>query len=352
MRDRIFLGVLGLGIFMTPPAVAQDDPAPEPPAEAPAPPPDPPPPEPPPEEPTTPPEEPPPPPPPTPPPAPPPKPTPPKAPPKKPSRAALPPAPEQPPTAKAPARQPRAAPAPTPRTTPRSTTAPSADPETEPKSNEEEADAKPKGDEEEDTDGLFGPFRIGGLVGVGLPAVLSFGPAIKLTRYFGAGLNFGLIPTIKLSLYGEAKIAYVESDLYGRIFPFGGMFFVGAGVGYATITGSFKSSYDVRPYQAIAPSLPDTLVVESKASVRTLVLTPQIGLQHTFGSGFTLGIDGGLQVPLAPSEIEFETQLPPEVPPEVIEKFVEPNDQKVRDTLEKIGRAIVPTLNLRVGWLF
>lgn len=197
---------------------------------------------------------------------------------------------------------------------------------------------------------MFGPFRIGGLVGVGLPSIVSFGGAIKLTRYLGAGVNVGLIPTIKVSLYGEAQLSYQEYDVYGRLFPFGGMFFLGAGVGYATMTGTFRSSYDVRPYKAIAPNLPDTLVVESRASVRTLVLTPQIGLQHTFGSGFTLGIDVGVQVPLAPSEIRFDTRLPVEVPPEVNEKYVEPNDQKVRDTLETIGRATIPTLNLRVGW--
>jgi hypothetical protein len=221
--------------------------------------------------------------------------------------------------------------------------APSSDPlaPPPPKSNEDE--------KEDDTDGVFGPFRIGGLVGVGLPSVLSFGGAIKLTRYFGAGLNIGLIPTIRISLYGEAELSYQEYDIYGRIFPFGGMFFVGAGVGYATIAGSLRSSYDLRAYPNLG--LPPEVSIESEASVRTLVLTPQIGLQHTFGSGLTLGIDAGAQIPLAPSEIEFETRLPSWVPQPVIDQYVEPNNQKVRDTLDTIGRAIVPTLNLRVGFL-
>ncbi|GMV15317.1 MAG: hypothetical protein HS104_29535 [Polyangiaceae bacterium] len=253
----------------------------------------------------------------------------------------------------APAEQPRTSPQPKPRTTQWSNAPPTARGESgqrsPPASDDEE---KPEAKEEDDSaDGLFGPFRIGGLVGVGLPSVLSFGGAIKLTRYFGAGVNVGLIPKIRISLYGEAELSYQEYDAYGRLFPFGGMFFVGAGVGYATIKGSFKSSYDVRPYKAIAPTLPDALVVESRASVRTLVLTPQLGLQHTFGSGFTLGIDVGLQVPLAPSEVHFDTQLPPDVPAEVIDKYVKPNDQKVQDTLETIGRATVPTLNLRAGWM-
>jgi len=221
-----------------------------------------------------------------------------------------------------------------------------------------EPPAKPgAGEKEDDTDGVFGPFRIGGLIGTGLPSVLSFGGAIKLTRYFGAGLNIGIIPTVSISLYGDAQLAYQEYDLYGRIFPFGGMFFVGAGVGYATITGSLSSTYDLRPYKTtpqLRELLPDEVSIESEASVRTLVLTPQIGLQHTFGSGFTVGIDVGAQIPIAPSEIKFETRLPADIPPEFVEQYVEPNveptNQKVRDTLDTIGRAIVPTLNLRIGW--
>ncbi|HEX7669521.1 MAG TPA: hypothetical protein VF395_08060, partial [Polyangiaceae bacterium] len=94
-------------------------------------------------------------------------------------------------------------------------------------------------------DGLLGPFRIGGLVGVGLPSLLGFGGMIKLTRFFGAGVNVGLIPAIKLALYGDAQLSYQEYDLYGRLFPFGGDLFLGAGVGYASIKGTFSSSYNV-----------------------------------------------------------------------------------------------------------
>jgi hypothetical protein len=241
------------------------------------------------------------------------------------------------------------APAPEPEPEPAQTSTHSADPLAPRPPPEHKSRAQ---EDEDDTDGIFGPFRIGGLVGVGLPSVVSFGGAIKLTRFFGAGLNIGLIPTIRISLYGEAELSYTEADVYGRIFPFGGMFFVGAGVGYATIAGSLRSSYDLRPYKASLPlGTPDEVFLDSEASVKTLVLIPQIGLQHTFGSGLTLGIDAGAQIPIAPSEIKLETELPPEIPQPVIDQYVEPNNQKVRDTLDTIGRAIVPTLNLRIGWL-
>jgi len=34
-----------------------------------------------------------------------------------------------------------------------------------------------------------------------------------------------------------------------------------------------------------------------------------------------------------------------------VDRFVTPNDRKVQDTLDKVGRTILPTLNLRAGWL-
>jgi hypothetical protein len=217
---------------------------------------------------------------------------------------------------------------------------------------EESKDGKSKKD---DGEGLLGPFRIGIILGTGLPSILSFGGMIKLTRYFGAGVNIGLIPSIRLAYYGEAELSYQEYDIYGRIFPFGGAFFAGAGVGYAHAGGSFASPpFDTSTYQNQVPAgftLPNPLFVTNEASVRVMVLTPTIGLLHTFGSGFTIGIDAGAQIPIAPSETTFTTKLPPTVPKPVIDTFIEPNNQKVRETLDTMSRSIIPTLNLRIGWL-
>ena len=177
--------------------------------------------------------------------------------------------------------------------------------------------------------------------------MLSFGAAAKLTRFLGGGLNIGLIPTVRLSLYGEAVLSYQQYDIYGRLFPFGGAFFVGAGAGYATIEGSFTNSYDV-------PGLPSPVAATSEGSVRTMVLTPVIGLQHTFGPGLTLGADAGVQIPIAPSEISVSTRvgsLPAGVPPAAADPYITANNERVRDTLESIGRTILPTFNLRIGWL-
>jgi hypothetical protein len=215
----------------------------------------------------------------------------------------------------------------------------------------EEREPKPKKDDDDNGNGVLGPFRIGPIVGIGLPGIVSFGGMIKITRYVGAGINIGLIPAIRISFYGEAELSYQEYDAYGRIFPFGGMVFAGAGVGYATMSGHVRASYNTSAYQAQVPGLPNPVFIDSEGSVKTLVLTPQIGILHTFKSGFTVGIDVGAQVPIAPSESHFATTLPPGTPQQVIDQYITPGNKKVQDTLDTVGRTILPTFNLRIGWL-
>jgi hypothetical protein len=193
---------------------------------------------------------------------------------------------------------------------------------------------------------------------VGLPNLLSFGGGIKLTRYLGAGLDIGLIPTVRLSYYGDATLMYQKYDIYGRLYPFGGMFFLGAGVGYETVRGKLENQFSTSTYvPAGTPGVPESIAFVSEASVRTMVLTPQIGIFHTWGPGFSLGIDFGAQVPIAPSEIQFDTQVgyPAGVPDVAKQEFqrsyIDPNDERVKQSLEKVGRTIIPTVNIRMGWL-
>ena len=230
---------------------------------------------------------------------------------------------------------------------------PSADAELQP--------AKKAGSSKADENsGLFGPIRLGPMIGVGLPNLLSFGGLLKVTRYLGGGLNIGLIPTVRVSYYGQATLLYQEYDIYGRIFPFGGGFFLGAGAGYETVKGTMSDKMDTSSFSSVLPpglSVPNPLVYQSSGTVKTLVLTPQIGYLYTTDIGFSIGVDIGAQVPIAPSQVTFKSQLtlPPGTPQQLVDQvhsqLLEPNNQKVRNTLQTIGRAPLPTINLRVGWL-
>jgi len=204
--------------------------------------------------------------------------------------------------------------------------------------------AAPPASKDDDSGGLLGPFRIGVLVGTGLPEVANFGAQIKLTRFFGAGVNVGVIPTVKLKFYGEAEQKYQEYDVYGHIYPFGGSFFLGAGVGYAQIDGTLFNRFTVAN---------QSIDVTSDATVRTLVLTPQIGFLKIFDVGFAVGFDLGGQIPIAPSEVHFNTVaagIPPELADMIKKEYINPNDEKVRHTLETLGRTPLPTFNFKIGW--
>jgi hypothetical protein len=188
------------------------------------------------------------------------------------------------------------------------------------------------------------------LVGTGLPEVVNLGAQLKLTRFFGAGVNVGLIPTVKIKYYGEAAQKYQEYDAYGHIYPFGGSFFLGAGVGYAQIDGVLVNRFNLA---SIQPGLSGNVDVTSDATVRTLVLTPQIGFLKIFPVGFAIGIDIGAQIPIAPSEVHFNTTtagIPPQLEDQIRTTYINPNDAKVRDTLNTLGRTPLPTFNFKIGW--
>jgi len=203
-------------------------------------------------------------------------------------------------------------------------------------------------------------FKIGPVVGLGLPDLLSFGGTLKLTRYLGAGINIGLIPKVQLNYYGKATLSYQHYDIYGRLYPFGGGFFLGAGAGYATVDGTMASTYTTSAAMLPAPlpaGLPTsgTATYSGTGSVRTLMLTALLGYFYTTSIGFSFGVDAGLQLPIAPSQIEFSSELKTNPPAfstlAPVQSFKKDADDQVRSTLEKIGRTPLPTINLRIGWI-
>jgi hypothetical protein len=216
-------------------------------------------------------------------------------------------------------------------------------------------DARTQPDDEprDESHGVLGPFRIGPVVGVGLPAFLSIGGAVKLTKYFGAGINYGIVPTLQFAYYGDATVSYQGVGIYGHVHPFGGGFFLGASIGYAHVRGTYTDEFDI---SALAPAVPGVNVQSfpytSEATMQTLVLTPELGYFYTFKSGFTMGVEAGLQIPVAPSDIEFKSEVDPRIPQAVVDRYVTPTDERVESTLERVGQTILPTIGIKMGWLF
>jgi hypothetical protein len=95
-----------------------------------------------------------------------------------------------------------------------------------------------------------------------------------------------------------------------------------------------------------------SLEYTSEASVSAVVLTPRIGFLQRFDSGFTIGGDVGVQIPVSSTAVSFQSHLPAGVPSEVKRTYVDPNDAKVEATIRKAARTPIPTFAVRIGWLF
>jgi hypothetical protein len=197
-------------------------------------------------------------------------------------------------------------------------------------------------------------FKIGPVVGTGVPSVISVGATLKVTRFLGAGVSLGLIPKVRLSYYGDATLSYQHVDIYGRIYPFGGGFFLHGGLGYANVNGTLTGE---QSYAQTGVS--GRVNYSGVGKVHTPTLTALIGYFYTTSVGFSFGLDAGAQIPVAPSTIEFSsthalTTTPPELAPVIApqaDTYAARADQSVRDTLEKIGRTTIPTVNFRIGWI-
>jgi len=175
----------------------------------------------------------------------------------------------------------------------------------------------------EDTDHV----RVGALAGLGLPRPLAIEALVKLERVVGLGLEYSVLPS--LNIMGVSTTFWAAAaDL--RVFPFRSAFFVGMRAGYQRLGAS------------------TTLTVASLGSVTESVtatswfLNPRVGFLWTWASGFTIGVDAGVQLPVSTA---METTLPQGLLTEL-----DANINRVANTL---GHEPTPTVDLiRLGFLF
>jgi hypothetical protein len=185
-----------------------------------------------------------------------------------------------------------------------------------------DTDAKVEGDRRD-------KVRVGALVGVGFPRPLAVEGFVKINRRVGIGAEYSFLP--RANLFGaDTSFKAAAADL--RIFPFKNGFFVGLRGGRqwldATATASFAG-------QSATESM----------SASTWFVNPRLGFLHTFESGITIGLDAGVQVPIAP---EYTRVASP-----AIAGAENDASEMLRTAANVLGNKTTPTVDLlRVGFVF
>ncbi len=149
--------------------------------------------------------------------------------------------------------------------------------------------------------GLFGPVRAGPMVGISAPDGLGVG-TIARYKIFGVGLFASYLPQITLpGLNAQLARMSLAADL--RVYPLGGAFFLGVGIGYSQMKGTAEKS--VRAYRQEQTALGSVFASGG-------MVAPEIGFLWTIplssrpgAALLSLGTDIGVAIPFASSEPRF-----------------------------------------------
>ena len=116
---------------------------------------------------------------------------------------------------------------------------------------------------------------------LGPPNLVGAGVHMRLGKYIGAGFDFQALPTVKVS---PISVGASLVSANARVYPFGGAFFVGAGIGYQILSGAMRDG---------------TLAV----GARTSFPAASLNLGFMGHDGFVLGADIGVLLPLGAHRI-------------------------------------------------
>lgn len=174
--------------------------------------------------------------------------------------------------------------------------------------------------------GRLGPLQLGAYAGLSFPRPLSFEGLVTYQKLVGLGIEYSVLPELTVSGV-HAKLDAVDVEL--KVFPFRNAFFAGVAVGHQ----HFDASGNVVLPMKLG-SIPE------QATADTWFVAPRIGFLYTWPWGLSLGMDAGVQIPIATS---FTSTVP----------MGFPGSQSVTEWQHTIGKDVLPTLNLlRAGFLF
>jgi len=183
------------------------------------------------------------------------------------------------------------------------------------------------------------PIRVGLLVGIiSIPRPVSFELFVKVHNLIGIGVGYNLLPSALgdwLLSIGGVHNASVESSAWDvdlRVFVLRGSFFVGTSLGHQSVSASYTAN--LQQYG----NLPLT------GDLSSFYLTPRLGWLWIWSSGFSMGVDAGVQIPIA-----HDLTLP------AVLLTVRPDQsprKEIEDAAKIVGETPLPSINFRLGYTF
>lgn len=189
-------------------------------------------------------------------------------------------------------------------------------------------------------------FKLGPTIALGIPHPLSYGVDFLYGGRFGGSFSLGSVTTKG----NGTSLSLSHWDARMRWFPWRSAFFAGAAFGSQKATGEVSKD-------GVDGGAAGKFDATMSLTVKTTYVTPHVGWDFIWDSGFVVGFDAGVQVPVG-NKGEFSTKFDGNLTAEQTAQLKASEDhQKLQDEADdvakKIGKTVLPYLTLvRVGWLF
>jgi hypothetical protein len=176
---------------------------------------------------------------------------------------------------------------------------------------------------DEDTESV----RMGAVAGVGFPHPLAIEALVKIDGVLALGVEYSTLPKTTIATF-DASFWAIAAD--ARLFPFRNGFFIGVRGGKQVLRATTTAKLGALG------------TFSESGEANTWFVNPRIGFLWTWRSGFTVGIDAGVQIPIGPT---LTTTLPAGMPAQV--------DRTIASIANTFGNGVTPTVDLlRIGFLF
>jgi hypothetical protein len=184
---------------------------------------------------------------------------------------------------------------------------------------------------------VLGTFCFGPVLTLGLLNPIGFGVHGRFAEQLGFGIDYQFLPSIGAD---DISAGISLFTITGRWHPGGSSFFLGLGF-------SYQSFY-------AEGTLADPITGE-RAKIEASAGLPQLmfGLGVLGGSGFVMGIDLALGVPLGGVDVSFDSEMPDGNPE--LEAMYDDQKKQIEDISEVLLEILPVTFQLnllRIGYIF